>query len=392
METLRYGIGIDIAKDKFDCCISTITHMQVVEVKAQASFANSPSGFDAFTQWVSKHRKLAHLPLAFLMEATGVYYEQLAWYLHTKDCPVSVVLPNKAKKYKESLGLKSKNDRIDARGLAQMICERAYTSWQPLSKSLYTLRLIARQIESITTQATATANSLHALTYGMFRDKQAEQIYAQQLVLLEQQKQALRLRVEQIVAADPALQRKFVAILKIKGLGIQSLAVIVAETNGFAAFESAAQLVSYAGYDVIENQSGNREGKTSISKRGNSHIRRAMYFPAFNMVRYDVGTFPGLYERIFERTRIKMKGYVAVQKKLLTLVYALWKKDEAFDPGYHQSLKEQASRDTELVPSLATAGKPVKKVTPAITTRVTQDKHPSKPRRMPSLADTNLPT
>lgn len=152
MEALKYGIGIDIAKDKFDCCLSIITNSQVVEVKAQSGFPNTPTGFDSFLKWVTKLRKLQHLPVVYLMEATGVYYEQLAWYLHTKECAVSVVLPNKAKKYKESLGLRSKNDRIDARGLAQMICERAHICWQPLSKSLYTLRLITRQIESISVQ------------------------------------------------------------------------------------------------------------------------------------------------------------------------------------------------------------------------------------------------
>lgn len=226
-------------------------------------------------------------------------------------------------------------------------------------------------------------------------------MYKKQLELLDTQKKALQRRVTQIIATDPLLQNKFNNILKIKGLGIQSLAVIVAETAGFAAFENAAQLVSYSGYDVVENQSGKRVGKTSISKRGNSHLRRAMYFPAFNMVTYGIGTFPDLYQRIFERTKIKMKGYVAIQKKLLTLIYALWKKDEAFDPEYHRPAK--ATGDSEAEPSLATApctegpevieqDAPLKEVTPAIKTGDTQDKHPSKPRRMPSLAATNLAT
>lgn len=29
-----------------------------------------------------------------------------------------------------------------------------------------------------------------------------------------------------------------------------------------------------------------------------------------------------------------MKGYVAVQRKLLTLIYALWKKDEKYDGDF----------------------------------------------------------
>jgi len=193
------------------------------------------------------------------------------------------------------------------------------------------------------------------------------------------------------------LRKKFTDILKIKGLGLQTLAVIVAETAGFAAFENGAQLVSYAGYDIIENQSGKHTGKTRISKRGNSHIRRALHFAAFNAVRYEVGMFPGLYERIYERSKIKMKGYVAIQKKLLTLIYVLWKKDEAFDPDYiyGSNKEEKTAIDTELKPSLATDARIIeeqdlKRVTPVTKTRATEDRHPTTRRRMPSLAKSKI--
>ena len=125
--------------------------------------------------------------------------------------------------------------------------------------------------------------------------------------------------------------------------------MIVAETNGFAAFENVAQLVSYAGYDVVENQSGKRSGKTKISKKGNHRIRRCLHFPAFNMITYDVAPFKNLYERVYEKSKIKMKAYTAVQKKLLAFIYILWKKDEAFDPNY----QDKESGDEESVPSFA---------------------------------------
>ncbi len=45
-----------------------------------------------------------------------------------------------------------------------------------------------------------------------------------------------------------------------------------------------------------------------------------------------------------------MKGYVAVQKKLLTLCYALWKKDASYDPLYHsQHVKEPGYQDKKIV-------------------------------------------
>jgi hypothetical protein len=203
-------------------------------------------------------------------------------------------------------------------------------------------------------------------------------------------------RVAELIGKDAKLKGKFDKILAIKGLGLQTLAIIVAETNGFAAFESASQLVSYAGYDVVENESGNRKGKTKISKKGTAHIRRAMFFPAFNMCRYDVGDMLVFYERIFERTRQKMKGYVAIQKKLLTIIYALRKKDEAFDPDYERPAVKKKSGDTGAVPSVATAVEakakehPQKEVIPANETGITQDRHPSKPRRTPSLAASKL--
>jgi transposase len=400
MEQIKYGFGIDMAKDKFDCCLSTIASGQQVSIKARCSFDNTPTGLEAFLKWSKKNTPLA-IPSVFLMEATGIYYEQLAWYLYGKDCSVWVVLPNKARKYKESLGLKSKTDRIDAQALSRMCCEQIHTPWKPISKSIYALRMITRQIESLCDMATATSNRLQALTYGMYRDKEVEKMLQKQLDLFEKQKGALHKRVEQIVAEDPVLKRRFDQICRMKGLGLQSLAVIVAETAGFTAFESAAQLVSYAGYDVVENQSSKRVGKTHISKKGNSHIRRALHFAAFNMVRYQVGGFASFYNRIYERTKVKMKAYTAVQKKLLTIIYALWKKDQAFDPDYQWSAGiAKTNVDKEAVPSLATApavtrkpsGHQEKEITPSDMDGVTQDRQPSTSRRMPSLATIKLPT
>lgn len=50
----------------------------------------------------------------------GPPLRQLARFLFQKDLLVSVILPNKAKHYLKSIGNKSKNDTVDARGLAQM--------------------------------------------------------------------------------------------------------------------------------------------------------------------------------------------------------------------------------------------------------------------------------
>ena len=69
-----------------------------------------------------------------------------------------------------------------------------------------------------------------------------------------------------------------------------------------------------------------------ISKQGNPHLRHCLYFPSFSAVRYNK-PMQNLYERIVEKQAIKMKGYVAVQRKMLMLIYTLWKKNEVYNPS-----------------------------------------------------------
>jgi len=83
---------------------------------------------------------------------------------------------------------------------------------------------------------------------------------------------------------------------------------------------SPRQLVSYASYDIVENQSGKTYGKTKISKRGNSHIRRALHMPAFSVVRYNPNNFEQLYQRAYASSGNKIKGYVAAQRKILIMI------------------------------------------------------------------------
>lgn len=344
MELLKCGVGIDMAMQKFDVCFSVIDTEQRVTVKATRQFENTPKGFVCFLDWVKKHSKQP-LPVVFLVEASGVYHEQLAWYLYQHDQAITIILPNKAKRYKEALGIHSKTDKLDAKALAQMVCEQRLKLWQPISKSIYQLRTITRQIERITNHITSFQNQLHALEHGMFREKMVEKMVSNNIELLEKQKKQLLSVIETLIKNDAELNERYEQISKIKGIGLITYAVLVAETDGFALIENQSQLVSYAGYDVIENQSGKHTGKTKISKKGNSHIRRALHLPAFTAVRCKQKPFSTLYERVYENSKIKMKAYTAVQKKLLVLVYTLWKKKEAYQPNYTLVI----SKEEELV-------------------------------------------
>src|SRR5690606_16125345 len=127
-------------------------------------------------------------------------------------------------------------------------------------------------------------------------------------------------KIQNHINSNPEVQQKVMNICKIKGIANLSLATVLAETNGFELFENAKQLVSYAGFDVVENQSGSRVGRTKISKKGNSRIRRILFMPAFTVVSCKEKPFLDLYNRTFEKHGVKMKSYVAVQKKILVII------------------------------------------------------------------------
>jgi len=312
------------------CCLAAMDHRQAVTTIATRSFSNSPAGFTNLEKWIDKFYPHDEHPLVITLEATGVYYEACALYLKKAGYRVSVVLPNKSKKYMQSLGLRSKTDSIDARGLARMGAQQRLAVWQPLSEFYFTLRTLTRHLQSLQQTRNSLSNQLHALQASIYQvTLAANQLKALLECLVEQIDSAER-AIQDHIASNTTVAGKVNQLCSIKGVGLLTVAVILAETNGFALISHARQLISYAGYDVVENQSGKRAGKTRISKKGNHRIRRILHFPTINVVKFQGGIFADLYERTYRKHHIKMKSYVAVQKKLLIILYTLWRKDQSF--------------------------------------------------------------
>jgi transposase len=333
-KVLRYCIGIDVDKKEFKVCFRSLNNAGNHKTIASRTFSNSPKGFGSFDSWITKNRKDPDAWLVLTMEATGVYHENLAWYFFTKRFNINIVLPLKANRYLQSLGLRSKNDKIDAQGLATMGLQQELELWSPGSIELLKLRSLTRQHEAFQKAKTTFSNQLEAITHAAVSDPLVHKSLKSMLKNLDSEIEKLEAKICKVVEEDSFLAAKWNLMESIKGLGILTFAIIAAETAGFALFNNAKQLTCYAGYDVVENQSGGRAGKTKISKKGNAHLRRAMFMPAFNVVRYEQGSFTDVYQRVFERTKIKMKGFVAVQRKLLSLIFALWKSDQPYNPDH----------------------------------------------------------
>lgn len=330
---LRQCLGVDVSKNHLQVNLCNLEADQHIRVIASTKFDNTTKGLEKLNSWVGKHR-VGGLELKVVMEATGVYHESAAYFLQEKGFAVSVVLPNKSKAYAKSLNAKSKTDSIDAKILAQMGLERNLELWQPASHNMRRIKRLCRERVALQEQKTITLNQLHARSFEFNPEKSSKKRGDLLVKFIEKQIEQVEQDIQSTIASDKILKEKIDRICTVKGLGWITVVTIIAETDGFALFKNKGQLVSFSGYDVIQNESGTSvKGTTRISKKGNRHIRRALHFPALMAVRYEP-QFKKLFERTFEKSFIKMKAYVAVQRKLLVLIYTLFKNNTPYDPNY----------------------------------------------------------
>ncbi len=339
-DIIKQVVGIDIAKDELVVTVASLTQDQQVSFLGHKKVSNTHRGMDDLVKWVDKI-KYSHLTISYVMEATGSYYERFAYYLADKGLMLSVVLPNKISNYHRTLDIKTITDKTASQTIAAFGLQRKLESWNKPGKVYYQLRQLTRERSQLIEETTIISNQLHAEEAGAYPHPGTIKRMKARLKILQQQKVQIEQEINELLNSDKELLAQVERICTIKGLGRLTVVTVVAETNGFALIRNKKQLVSYAGLDIVEKQSGSSvRGKGKISKKGNRYIRKAMYFPAFTAIRTDP-RMKAVYTRIVSRHGIKMKAAVAIQRKLLELLFILWNKKQTYDPNYLQQAEQK---------------------------------------------------
>lgn len=356
MQLVKQNVGLEIeakkVKVRFECLWDDWTR----KVLGTRSFSNGSRGFRELEEWIKKKCK-SEKEVHLTMEATGVYYERLAYHFHALGSAyeVHVLLPNISKGYRNSLNLKSKTDELDAAMLSQLGLERQLPRWEPMSASMRALKKLNRERLRLVREKTMVINQLHAEQASHQPSSGAINRYEDHIRFIEKQIKQINGELKQKIGQDPELKQRIEHVCTAKGLGFTTVCGVVAELNGFALFKNRNQLVSYAGYDVVRNESGSSvRGRTHISKKGNTYVRQMLFMAAMTAAVFDEH-HKAYYQRIVDRTGIKMKANTAIQRKLLLLIYALFTKNEPYDPSYHLKLRERLAPKKEIKRSLAKA-------------------------------------
>ena len=333
-------MGIDVAQNELVVTLGRLLEDLSVELYAHRVFPNSAKGFKELTAWVQKLSDTS-VAVRFVMEATGVYHEGLAYYLDDQHCELSVVLPNKISNYARTLEVKTITDKTASQSIARFGLERKLERWQRPDELYKKLRQLTRERGQLMEEQASVKNQLHAEKSEAQPSKRAIQRMHKRLELIKRQEREILEELKELIAGKEAVKQLVVLLCSIPGIGLLTAATVLAETNGFELVRNKRQLTSYAGLDVREKQSGTSvKGKPKISKRGNRYLRKALHFPALAAIRHDE-RYKSIYVRLLSTHGIKMKAAVAVQRKLLEMTFTVFKTGRPYVKDFLQLLDQE---------------------------------------------------
>jgi transposase len=319
---VKSKLGVDISKAKFDVAL-------LLEGKKYRSkvFSNDPAGFKALLEWIGSNVAGGQGTVHVCMEATGVYHESLASFLHDQGIGVSVVNPMLVRRFIESEGVRSKTDSADAKALARYADRTQPELWQAPSPAVRKLQALVARLQTLNEMRQAESSRL---------DVAHDAVRASLLELMAQLDASIkevRAQIRHTIDDDPDLKSRRDLLETIPGLGDKTIPQLLAYIGRPDRFKNVKALIAYAGLAPLIQQSGSSlNKKRGTHSLGSAALRHLLYFPA--MV---AGKYNPVIARFWQRLKAQNKPgkviVVACMHKLLAIAYGVLKSGKPFDPG-----------------------------------------------------------
>ena len=312
--------GIDISHLVFDVTDSDGNYHQ---------FKNNITGFKKFVKYLD-------ITSHCVMEATGYYHYQLAYYLLENSIAVSVENPLAVKRFIQMKLSKIKTDKSDSKLICEYAKQVELTLWQGNSKHQIECLQMTRLLSVYTKQSTMLKNKLHG--EEVLGNPSKVVVSSLKRSLKQVKKELETLEIKLLILVKQVHQDVLTRIKSIPGIGNKTAVMLVVLTDGFDRFTSGSELCSYAGLTPIIRQSGSSvKGRSRISKIGNQKLRNLLFMCSFNACKYNKACRE-LYERIVAKGKSKKLALIAVCNKLLKQAFAIAKSGLIYDDTYRSTL------------------------------------------------------
>lgn len=314
-------IGIDISKQSFEAAVPKIKGSGF----KSKTFNNNQKGFDALLKWAQKHCSLDKIWVC--MEATGRYSTPLADFLSEKKVNVTIVNPLSIKYHAKAALARNKNDRIDAMIISEYAAVFAskLRLYKPKSVMAKRIKELLNLHDAYKKHLTQLKNLLEANA-----DKEVKKYLQKQIKTQTKLINELEVDIKVNADKDSEFNHQVQLLITIKGIGCMSAIRIVALTPDINNFKEAKKLVAFIGSSPQQNESGQFQGMTKISKYGHSALRKALYMPAMTAKNTNEHLKPFV-------TRLQNKGMApkaiicAVMRKLIHIIFGILKSNKPFN-------------------------------------------------------------
>lgn len=319
-------VGIDVSKLKLDCL--WLRDAQAGKLKSKV-VPNNHKGFATLEQWLVKTLKAVPADIQVIMEATGVYHEGLAYWLHERGFRVSVLNPAQAKAFARSLGNTHKTDKKDSHLLALYGVQRQPALWVPEAREIRELKALLARLEAISGDLQRELNRLEKAQAGGSSELVLQSLQ-NMIGELKAEKARLEHEIDDHINRHPQLKKDRALLESVPGIGPVLSRVMLATLHS-RVFTKASQVAAFLGLIPVIQESGIFKGRSRLSKKGPARIRAKLYLAAVSAKRHNPDV-SAQYNRLLQRGKTQMQALGAAMRKLVHICFGVIKHQREYQP------------------------------------------------------------
>lgn len=315
--------------------------MQVKAVSKKRTDDKSTAGIDVSQDWLDVHvlpdgqslrvanseagiRKLKRLLVSLntdlvVVEPTGRWHRLVQRSLYADGIAVAEVNPFRVRSFARAEGILAKNDRLDAKVLAQFGAALQPKARPPRPEMVLALDELLCGRASAVDERTLLENQKATATLPCFLAQLRKRIVGINKVIDD-----LNDEIMQRIKGDPSLSRRFQILRSIPGVGDVTAMTLVIRLGelGTISCKAVAKIVGVA---PLDDDSGKKRGVRHIFG-GRKDVRRVAYMAALSASQYNP-SLKAYYERLTSNGKSFKQAIVAVIRKLVILANTLIAED-----------------------------------------------------------------
>ena len=294
-------VGVDVAKNELV--------IYQAELDLLETITNDKA---AIKKWL----KALPTPVDLAIESTNIYHLEFADLAHEAGCTIYMVGGYELSHYRKGVKIRAKTDALDAKLLARYL-KNEYEElhpWIPPSP-LY------RRLLSLFRRRAALVQARVGLVQSWANEPLLKTAFAEQLASMRR----LEILVEKMIndhLNEAGLLAQLKRCMKVEGIGFLTGARLIAAFQR-GDFRNADAFIAFLGMDLRVSKSGQKDGRRSLTKRGDPEARRLLHNAAMSASR--TPSWKGFYEEQRARGFSTTQALVILARKLARVVFALLK-------------------------------------------------------------------